>query len=597
MNISNIRNFCIIAHIDHGKSTLADRMIELTQTLTKREMKDQILDSMDIERERGITVKLQTVHMLWQDRQGEKWQFNLVDTPGHVDFSAEVSRSIAACEGAILLIDATQGVQAQTLANLRLARLHNLTILPVLNKIDSPLADIPRVMAQLAEIEDLDLQSVICLSARTGAGVDALLSAIPEIFPRPKMDLDAPVRAFVFDSHYDSYRGAILHVRMVDGRVSPGDKLKFMSGDKSFDVIETGYFMPDMTRSSSLNTGEVGYITGAIKDIRTVNVGDTLTSLHLPAKELVAKYTEIKPMVFCGIYPDAQGDAEALRSAMVKLQLNDASLEVEPHVSESLGAGFRCGFLGMLHREIIEERLKREYLQHLIITAPAVIYRCMLKNNTLMEVDNPALFPSHDILLYAEEPFVHTYINTPFDYAGKILELCERKRGGYISLSYLSRDDVCIEYSMPLSMMIEGFFSELKSASQGYATLDYQQEGYRRSDLVKVDIQIDAQSVDALAFISYADMAFQRGTAVVHKLKYLMPRLLYPVPAQAIVNNKCIARVDIPPLRKNMLASGFNGSVSAKQRMIRQQRENRKNSRGTMRLDIPKEVFTEILSA
>ncbi|WP_410012182.1 translation elongation factor 4 [Sodalis sp. C49] len=596
MNIANIRNFCIIAHIDHGKSTLADRMIELTKTLMTRQMRGQILDSMDIERERGITIKLQTVHMLWQDEAGKTWQYNLVDTPGHVDFSAEVSRSISACEGAILLIDATQGIQAQTLANLRLARLHGLKILPVLNKIDSPLADIARVSSQLAAIEGLGLEHLMSVSARTGQGVEALLCAIPRIFPQPDTQKNSALRAFIFDSHYDSYRGAILHVRMVDGTLKSGDSLMFMSSGKSFDVIETGFFVPEMTRTNVLQAGDVGYITGAIKDLRTVNVGDTLTHSQAPAVALVQKFTEIKPMVFCGIYPDVQGDAEILRSAIKKLQLNDASLYVEPHVSESLGAGFRCGFLGMLHREIIQERLKREYRLEVITTAPAVIYRCALKNHSTIEIDNPALFPSDDMLLYAEEPFMHTLITTPSAYAGRVLELCEKQRGSYVNMTYLPAGDVFIEYRMPLSMMIDGFFSHLKSASQGYATLDYQHDGYRRSELVRVDIHIDAQPVDALTFISHTDTAFERGTGVLYKLKNLMPRRLYPVPAQAIVNNKSIARVDIPPLRKNMLASGFNGSVSAKQRMIRHQRENRKNSRGTSRMDIPKEVFTEILS-
>ncbi|WP_432468361.1 translation elongation factor 4 [Agarivorans sp. Z349TD_8] len=597
MNNSNTRNFCIIAHIDHGKSTLADRMIEYTHTLTAREMKDQILDSMDIEQERGITVKLQTVHMLWQDKTGKKWQFNLVDTPGHVDFSSEVSRSITACEGAILLIDATQGVQAQTLANLRLAQQHGLTILPVVNKIDSPQADLARVMTQLSAIDGLALQHIMHLSARTGEGVEALLDTIPKRFPSPRSNPKNPLRAYIFDSHYDCYRGAILHVRIMDGKLSPKETLKFISTGQSFEVIETGYFMPQMTPTRRLNTGDVGYITGAIKDIRAVHVGDTITSRHQPATELVQKFTEIKPMVFCGIYPDLQGNAENLRYAMQKLQLNDASLSVEPHVSESLGAGFRCGFLGMLHREIIEERLKREYQQHVITTAPTVNYRCILKNNTILEVDNPALFPSHDILNYAEEPLVRVSISTPSRFSGRVLELCDSKMGDYMNMSYLSDDDVLIEYSMPLAMMINGFFSELKSASKGYATLDYKPDGYKRSELVRVDIHIDTQVVDALTFISLRDSSFQRGTALVNKLKYLMPRKLYPVPAQAVVNNKAIARVDIPPLRKNMLASGFNGSVSAKQRMIRQQREHRKNSRGALRMEISREIFSAILLA
>lgn len=595
MNISQIRNFCIIAHIDHGKSTLADRLIEFTKTLQARDMKAQILDSMDIERERGITVKLQTVRMQWTDQLDRVWQFNLVDTPGHVDFSAEVSRSIASCEGAILLIDATQGVQAQTIANLKLARQKGLVILPVLNKIDSYQANIEATLLQLEELGFTEFSQYPHVSAKTGEGVETLLNLIPEVFPAPMTEADASLRAFIFDSHYDSYQGVVLHVRVIDGALHAQSKIKFMSNNVPFQIAELGIFAPMMMRQDQLNSGEVGYIITGIKNVDNAHVGDTLTSIDhsatVPAKQL----SIAKPMVFCGIYPDVDSDIDSLKNAMHKLHLNDTSFQFEAHFSESLGAGFRCGFLGMLHREIIEERLKREFNLSVIVSLPSVRYKCQLNDHTVLEIDNPALFPHHDRLVKAEEPFVNVKIISPDEYTGSILELCGKQRGQYVNMTYLPENEILIEYEMPLESVIYGFFNDLKSVSQGYATLDYQFIGYRESNVARVDILLDNEPVDALAFISHKKQAYERADQIVHKLKYKMPRRLYPVPAQAVLDNRVIARVDIPPLRKSALGAGFEGSISAKKRMIRQQKEHKRRQK-TQSVSIPREVFSLIVA-
>ncbi|MCV9880069.1 translation elongation factor 4 [Brenneria izbisi] len=596
MSFSSLRNFCIIAHIDHGKSTLADRFIELTSTVAQRNMRELLLDSMDIERERGITIKLQTVRMRYQSDEGRQYQFNLVDTPGHVDFSAEVSRSLAACEGAILLIDATQGVQAQTIANLNLARQHGLTILPVLNKIDSPQADIDNVMQQLADIPALDISTVLPVSAKTGEGVAAVLAFVARHFPSPRGESHAPLRALVFDSHYDPYHGAIMHVRIVDGSINIGDALCFMSSGFRFEVTETGAFLPERQPCKKLDTGEVGYIAAGIKDAGAIRVGDTLTLAANPATEAVSRYQEMKPMVFSGLYPDADDDLKGLRNAMDKLSLNDAALHIEPEVSASLGAGFRCGFLGMLHMDIVRERLKREYGISVIATAPSVEYRVWLHNGQCLSVDNPAHFPGEDVLNYVEEPYVVGTIHTPDTYVGAMMEFCASRRGEFVDMHYLDGGAVRLTWEIPLNEMVFGFFDTLKSLTQGYATLDYEFSGYRRSDLVRCDIYLDNQLVDAFSFIIARQKAWARASEIVKTLKYVIPRKLYPVPVQAKVENRFIAREDIPPLRKTALAQGFQGSVSQKKRLIRKQRENKKHNIGFSKREIPREAFMAILA-
>lgn len=591
-----IRNFCIIAHVDHGKSTLADRFIEMTATVAQRDMRELLLDSMEIERERGITIKLQTVCMRYRDENGQPYQFNLVDTPGHVDFSAEVSRSLAACDGAILLIDATQGVQAQTIANLNLAQQAGLTILPVLNKIDSPQANVPQVMQQLADIPSLDITTVLSVSARTGEGVAAVLSVVAHRFPAPKGIANAPLRALVFDSHYDPYQGAIMHVRVVDGSVQAGSTLCFMSSGTCFDVTETGVFSPQRQPRRVLRKGEVGYLAAGLKDAAAIRVGDTLTLADRPATEPVARYQEIKPVVFSGIYPDADDDLKSLRNAMNKLALNDAALHMSPDVSASLGAGFRCGFLGMLHMDIVRERLKREYGISVIATAPSVEYRVTLHSGQCQTIDNPAHFPGEETLNFVEEPYVICTIHSPQRYVGTLMEYGASRRGEFIDMQYLDNGLVALNWTLPLSEMVFGFFDALKSLTQGYATLDYVLDGYRRSDLVRCDIYLDSQLVDAFSFIIPRHKAWPRATEIVKTLKYVIPRKLYPVPAQAKIGNRVIAREDIPPLRKSALAQGFQGSLSQKQRLIRKQRENKKHNTGFSKRDIPREAFMAILA-
>ncbi|MEQ9770988.1 translation elongation factor 4 [Pectobacterium jejuense] len=591
-----IRNFCIIAHVDHGKSTLADRFIELTATVAQRDMRELLLDSMEIERERGITIKLQTVRMSYWDEKGQRYQFNLVDTPGHVDFSAEVSRSLAACDGAILLIDATQGVQAQTIANLNLARQQGLTILPVLNKIDSPQANVPQVMQQLAAIPSLDISTVLSVSAKTGEGVAEVLNAIAHHFPAPTGLADAPLRALVFDSHYDPYQGAIMHVRVVDGGIQAGSTLHFMSSGTRFEVTETGAFFPHRQPCAALGNGEVGYLAAGLKDAAAIRVGDTLTLAERPATEPVARYQDMKPMVFSGLYPDADDDLKGLRNAMNKLSLNDAALHWAPDVSASLGAGFRCGFLGMLHMDIVRERLKREYGISVIATAPSVEYRVTLHNGQCLTIDNPAHFPGEDVLHFVEEPYVICTINTPNAYVGTLMEYCASRRGEFIDMQYLDNGSVTLLWDLPLNEMIFGFFDALKSLTQGYATLDYEPGSYRHSDLVRCDIYLDSQLIDAFSFIIARHKAWARATEIVKALKYVIPRKLYPVPAQAKIGNRVIAREDIPPLRKSALAQGFQGSLSQKQRLIRKQRENKKHNVGLSKRDIPRDAFMAILA-
>ncbi len=594
MPLSNIRNFCIIAHIDHGKSTLADRFIEMTQTVTDRDMQEQLLDSMDIERERGITVKLRPVRMQHRAADGIDYQFNLIDTPGHVDFSAEVSRSLAACEGAIVLIDATQGVQAQTIANVRLAREQGLKLLAVLNKIDSPLSDPQRIIRQLYDIEGLDPDEVLLVSARTGEGVRTVLDAIASTFPPPESK-DELLRALVFDSYYDPYRGVVLSVRVVDGTVAVGNRIRFMSAPAGFEVTEVGIFRPELVPWKKLSAGEVGYVATGIKDPTYIRLGDTLTWMDKPAQQPVATYRESKPMVFAGLYPSGNLTINMLRDAVQKLALNDAAFRAEAEVSEALGAGYRCGFLGMLHLEIIKERLRREYGVEVITTAPSVVYKVTLKDGEVRFIDNPAHFPNPETLELAEEPMVSSVIQTPSDHVGAVMELCGRSRGIFGTLDYGDDGYARIAYELPMSQMAFGFFDSLKSLTQGYATLDYEFSDYRPADLVRVDILIENQPVDAFAFVCVRLQAYEKAADIVHRLKYVMPKKLYPVPLQAAIGSRVIAREDIPPLRKDALAKGFEGSMSAKNRLIRKAKENKGKRHGLSRGDIPKEAFLAIL--
>ncbi len=596
MPIDSIRNFCIIAHVDHGKSTLADRIIELTHTVARRDMREQLLDSMDIERERGITIKLQTVRMLYRDASGRQFQLNLVDTPGHVDFTAEVSRSLAACEGALLLVDATQGVQAQTVANLRLALRQGLRVLPVLNKIDSPQAQVERVSAQLRELPGLDMSHCLHVSARTGAGVSELLAHVAAHFPAPQTAPQAPVRALIFDSHYDPFQGVVMHVRLIDGEVRAGAKLQFMSTQHSVEVTAVGAFLPSMTPVAVLRAGEVGFITAGIKDVARVRIGDTLTEPGRPATEPVMGCEPVKPMVFSGLYPRVNDDADQLRSAIEKLALNDAALQVEPEVSASLGAGFRCGFLGMLHMEIVQERLLSEYGVAVIATAPSVIYKAWLRNGQCLEIDNPARMPGEDVLDHIDEPYVRCRIYMPDRYTGSVMALCSAKRGIFIDLEYAEDKQCVLSYELPLADMAFDFFNALKSLTHGYASLDHAFCGYRTSRLVRVDILLDEQMIDAFSFVIHQDLAYARAAALVHQLKYVIPRKLYPVPAQAAIGRRVIAREDIPPLRKSALARGFQGSVSQKQRLIRRQNDGQRAREGLARNDIPQEAFLAILA-
>lgn len=595
MNLSNIRNFCIIAHIDHGKSTLADRFIEVTQTVADRDMQEQLLDSMDIERERGITVKLRSVRMSYTARDGRDYQFNLIDTPGHVDFSAEVTRSLATCEGAIVLIDATQGIQSQTIANVRLARERGLKLLTVLNKIDSPQADPDRIIQQLSEIDGLEPDSVLLVSAKTGVGVAEVLERIATDIPPPASE-GATLRALVFDSYYDPYQGVVLSVRVVDGSVKVGDGICFMSQSTRFEAMEVGIFRPELTRWPNLSAGEVGYIATGIKDPSFIRLGDTITSFHNPASTPVATYREAKPMVFAGFYPAGEMPINTLRDAVQKLALNDAAFKAQAEVSEALGAGYRCGFLGMLHMDIIKERLRREYNVEVITTAPSVVYHVTLKTGETLSIDNPARFPNPEKIEIAEEPMVTSIIQTPSDYVGAVMDLCGRSRGIFSTLDYAEDGYATITYELPMSQMAFGFFDTLKSLTQGYATLDYEFSQYHAADLVRVDILIENQPVDAFAFVSVRDQTYEKSAEIVRKLKYVMPKKLYPVPLQAAIGNRVIAREDIPPLRKDALAKGFDGSVSAKNKLIKKSKENKGKRHGLSRADIPQEAFLAILA-
>ena len=571
-----IRNFSIIAHIDHGKSTLADRILEQTNTVSSREMQEQLLDSMDLERERGITIKLNAVELHYTANDGQNYIFHLIDTPGHVDFTYEVSRSLAACEGAVLVVDAAQGIEAQTLANVYLALDNDLEILPVINKIDLPAADPERVRKEIEDVIGIDAEDAVLASAKTGIGISEILEQIVTNVPAPSGDLDAPLKALIFDSVYDSYRGVVLNVRITDGIVRPGDKIQLMSNGKTFDVTEVGVFSPKAVQRDYLMVGDVGYITASIKSVQDTRVGDTVTLANNPAAEALAGYRKMNPMVFCGLYPIDTSRYNDLREALEKLQLNDAALQFEPETSQALGFGFRCGFLGLLHMDVVQERLEREFNLELITTAPSVIYHVNLTDGTQLIVDNPSDFPDPSKIQNVEEPFVKANIMVPNDYVGAVMELSQRKRGEFITMDYLDDYRVNVVYNIPLSEIVFDFFDKLKSSTKGYASLDYEMADYRESRLVKMDILLNAEKVDALSFIVHREFAQERGRAIVDKLKTLIPRQQFEVPIQATIGTKIVARTDIKALRKNVLAKCYGGDVSRKRKLLEKQKEGKK---------------------
>ncbi len=590
-----LRNFCIIAHIDHGKSTLADRLMERTGQVSKRDMEDQLLDSMDIERERGITIKLTPVRMFYQAKDGEEYEFNLIDTPGHVDFTYEVSRSLATCEGAILVVDATQGVEAQTLANVYLALENNLEILPVINKIDLPSARVDEVKKEIEDVIGLDASYAPCVSAKEGINIDELLEAIPKYFPAPQGDTDAPLKALIFDSYYDNYKGVILFVRIFDGGVQPGDKIRTFLSPNVYDVTEVGAFAPNLLPQSKLSAGEVGYIAASIKSIQDVEVGDTVTNAERPAKAALPGYKKSQPVVFCGIYPLDGSKFGDLKDAIMKLQLNDASLIFEPDTSVALGFGFRCGFLGLLHMEIIQERIEREFNLDIITTAPSVSYKVHKTDGTEFFVDNPSHLPPVSEIEYMEEPIVKADIYTPPDYMGAVMDLCKDKRGVFKNMSYVDERRVKLEYTLPLNEIVYDFFDGLKSRTKGYASFDYELAGYERSKLVKLDILLNGEVCDALSSIVFEERAYERGRTLCENLKDAIPRQLFEVPVQAAVGGKIIARETVKAVRKDVLAKCYGGDITRKRKLLEKQKEGKKRMRKVGSVEVPSEVFMEIL--
>ncbi|EOJ45712.1 translation elongation factor 4 [Enterococcus faecalis] len=590
-----IRNFSIIAHIDHGKSTLADRILEKTNTVSSREMQDQLLDSMDLERERGITIKLNAIELNYTAKDGETYTFHLIDTPGHVDFTYEVSRSLAACEGAVLVVDAAQGIEAQTLANVYLALDNDLEILPVINKIDLPAADPERVRTEIEDVIGIDASEAVLASAKAGIGIEDILEQVVEYVPAPSGDIEAPLKALIFDSIYDSYRGVVLNIRVIDGVVRPGDKIQMMSNGKTFDVTEVGVFSPKLIARDYLMVGDVGYITASIKTVQDTRVGDTVTLADNPAAEALPGYRKMNPMVYCGLYPIDTSRYNDLREALEKLQLNDAALQFEPETSQALGFGFRCGFLGLLHMDVVQERLEREFNLELITTAPSVIYHVNKTDGTTVVVDNPAEFPEPVTIESVEEPYVKAQIMVPNDYVGAVMELSQRKRGEFITMDYLDDYRVNVVYEIPLSEIVFDFFDKLKSSTKGYASLDYEMAGYRTSRLVKMDILLNAEKVDALSFIVHRDFAFERGKAIVEKLKKLIPRQQFEVPVQAAIGQKIVARSDIKALRKNVLAKCYGGDVSRKRKLLEKQKEGKKRMKQIGSVEVPQEAFMAVL--
>lgn len=596
MDQKNIRNFSIIAHIDHGKSTLADRILELTDSVEKREMKSQILDSMDLERERGITIKLNAVELVYHAKDGQDYLFHLIDTPGHVDFSYEVSRSLAACEGAILVVDAAQGVQAQTMANVYLALENDLEILPVLNKVDLPSAQPDVVKEEIENLIGLDCSEAVEISAKSGLNVDQVLEQIVAKLPAPTGDVQEPLQALVFDSVYDAYKGVIAWVSIKNGEVKVGDKIRLMASKAEYEVTELGVRTPKMLNKQSLKTGDVGWIAASVKDIKTVRVGDTITLADRPAKEALAGYKEMQPMVYAGIYPVDNARYDDLKEALEKLQLNDASLQFEPETSQALGFGFRCGFLGLLHMDVVEERLEREYNLNLIATSPSVIYRVHKTDRTVEEIDNPAALPPAQKIDFIEEPYVKCEILVPKEYVGTMMDLCQKKRGEYVDLQVLDDTRMELVYQMPLSEIIFDFFDRMKSATKGYASFDYEFSGYRKSDLQKLDILLNGQVVDALSIIVHKDFAYNRGNAMTVKLKDLIPKQQFEIPVQAAIGSKVIARTNIKALRKNVLAKCYGGDISRKKKLLEKQKEGKKRMKMVGSVEIPQEAFMAVLS-
>ncbi len=591
-----IRNFCIIAHIDHGKSTLADRLLERTGVLTAREMDEQVLDNMDIERERGITIKAQAVRMVYKASDGEEYILNLIDTPGHVDFNYEVSRSIAACEGAVLVVDASQGIEAQTLANVYLALEHNLEIMPVINKIDLPSARPDEIIHEIEDVIGIEAQGAPKVSAKNGLNIDSVLEKVIEVIPPPKGDEDSPLKALIFDSYYDAYKGVVAYVRIMDGKVNLGDTIRMMHTKKEFDITELGYLRPGgLIPSDTLLAGDVGFICGSIKNVKDCRVGDTITLADNPASEPLPGYKKAVPMVFCGIYPVDGSRYGDLRDSLEKLQLNDASLMFEPETSMALGFGFRCGFLGLLHMEIIQERLEREYNLDLITTAPSVIYKIIKTNGDVIELDNPTNMPDATVIETMEEPIVKVTIMTPTEYVGNIMELCQERRGIYLGMEYMEATRVILNYEMPLNEIIYDFFDALKSRTKGYASLDYELKGYKESNLVKLDIRMNNEIVDALSFIVHADKAYARGRRMAEKLKDTIPRQMFEIPIQACIGNKIIARETVKAFRKDVLAKCYGGDISRKRKLLEKQKEGKKRMRQVGNIEVPQEAFMSVL--
>ncbi|HWO77704.1 MAG TPA: translation elongation factor 4 [Bacillus sp. (in: firmicutes)] len=590
-----IRNFSIIAHIDHGKSTLADRILEKTNALTAREMKDQLLDSMDLERERGITIKLNAVQLKYKAKDGEDYIFHLIDTPGHVDFTYEVSRSLAACEGAILVVDAAQGIEAQTLANVYLALDNDLEILPVINKIDLPSAEPERVRQEIEDVIGLDASDAVLASAKAGIGIEEILEQIVEKIPAPQGDPEGPLKALIFDSLYDPYRGVVTYIRVMDGTVKPGDKIKMMATGAEFEVTEVGVFNPKATLCDELTVGDVGFLTAAIKNVSDTRVGDTITNAKNGATEPLPGYRKLNPMVFCGLYPIDSAKFNDLREALEKLELNDSSLQFEPETSQALGFGFRCGFLGLLHMEIIQERIEREFKIDLITTAPSVIYNVFMTDGSEVRVDNPSNMPDPQKIDRIEEPYVKATIMVPNDYVGAVMEICQEKRGIFVDMQYLDENRVSIIYEIPLSEIVYDFFDQLKSSTKGYASFDYELIGYKASKLVKMDILLNGERVDALSFIVHRDSAYDRGKVIVEKLKELIPRQQFEVPVQAAVGQKIIARSTIKAMRKNVLAKCYGGDISRKRKLLEKQKEGKKRMKQVGSVEVPQEAFMAVL--
>lgn len=596
MDQSKIRNFSIIAHIDHGKSTLADRILEQTQTVQQREMMDQILDSLDLERERGITIKLNAVQLKYKADDGEEYTFHLIDTPGHVDFTYEVSRSLAACEGAVLVVDAAQGIEAQTLANVYLALDNNLEIIPVINKIDLPSADPDRVKNEIENVIGLDCSEAPLISAKSGLNVKDVLEAVVKYVPAPQGNTDGPLQALVFDSFYDSYRGVVAFVRVKEGTIRVKDKIRFMASNAEYEVVECGVRTPKELKKDCLEAGEVGWFCASIKSIKDVRVGDTVTSVENPCLEALPGYRTMNPMVYCGLYPTDNARYNDLRDALEKLQLNDAALKFEAETSQALGFGFRCGFLGLLHMDVIQERLEREYNLNLIATAPSVIYHCYLTDGTMIEIDNPAHLPEVQRIERLEEPVVKASIMVPPEYVGAVMELSQNKRGTYIDMQYIDDTRNMLIYEIPLSEIVYEYFDKLKSATKGYASLDYELAGYRESKLQKMDILLNGEAVDALSIIVHRDFAYKRGSAITVKLKELIPQQQFEIPVQAAINGKVIARTNIKSLRKNVLAKCYGGDISRKKKLLEKQKEGKKRMKAVGSVEIPQEAFMAVLS-